>query len=150
LKYVTLLAAVLVLAIRGAAAGTEIVAFDGVWWQSLTRQQQLVAVAGMLSGYEAGYAQGNLDDQKARASQNSVNAKSRAATVERIIAGAHTGSDFSFTTIADRISAVYRDHPKLVRFPVSLFYRCAMIEPEGCEGTTQKDETDLRSGPVIP
>jgi hypothetical protein len=39
---------------------TEFVALDGNWWTSLTDEQQLTAIQGILSGYETGYNNGYL------------------------------------------------------------------------------------------
>lgn len=53
------LAAALVF-VSGPARATESVTFDGVWWQGLRQAEKVVAIEGMLAGYDSGYRDGWL------------------------------------------------------------------------------------------
>jgi hypothetical protein len=132
------------LAMTRSTHGTEFVTFDGAWWQSLAPDEQTAAVEGMLAGYEAGDLDGatypplprHATLQQIEESASRLNHTSQA-----------TRSSNTFAVDVDHLTAVYRDHPTLLKNPVSSFYDCAFKTTDGCEATAIKfEELQLKYG----
>jgi hypothetical protein len=157
------------------ALATETVTFDGTWWQSLPPQFKIIAVQGMLVGYASGYAGGTWDSEIRRTEMPSYKAsrKSPDITSDSIaLAAAKTkariaienedlaetdaeiasiqkaggiGATLTFATIADKITAAYRDHPSLIQRLAKDFVVCAATVGDDCSSEAK----DLESHPTI-
>lgn len=111
------------------ATVTSTVSFDGVWWQSMSRAEKLIAVQGMLVGYTAGYV---------RAASNASDATegpSQSKFFETLVSQEPAEGDLTFGQIADRIDQVFVRHPVMRVRNVSLFVECSMIQNWDCEVT---------------
>lgn len=146
-----LIAALLVAAGVGmlpiAANATETVLFDGAWWQSLTRNEQVLVVEGILVGRGAGWNSGvSASAQKImkmppRRDLPPAESNTLLDSVLKLFsAPGGARSPYTFGTIADRISAVYRDHPRLIDLKVDVLVDCAAYKTNGCEQNARQTE----------
>lgn len=129
------------------SGATESVSFDGVWWQQLLSPEKTVAVQGMLVGRDSGYLDGYsagagrlFDDPfyKLGLQRSSLADKKRAEKQYEKIGSYPTdkvGDDITFGTIVDKIDAVYRDNPDLVKNAVFQFVACAGTKGMDCQKT---------------
>jgi hypothetical protein len=132
------------LAMTGSTHATQFVAFDGVWWQSLTSDEQNAAVQGMLIGYEAGDLAGATYPPLPK---HATISQIEAYTSRFEHATQDSGSPNTFGVDADHLTAVYRDHPTLIKTMVSSFYKCAFKTTDGCEATAiEYEQMQLKYG----
>ena len=116
------------------ATVTDTVTFDGVWWQSMSRSDKLIAVQGMLVGYDSGYLRA--------ATLASDATEGTGTTFFHTLTNQQPGmADLTFGQIVDRIDAVFISHSSLRSKDVSLFFECAAIESWDCEVTVQQINT---------
>ncbi|MBD5605185.1 MAG: hypothetical protein IAI48_08870 [Candidatus Eremiobacteraeota bacterium] len=139
MKTLSLLIIMLTVLTCRSATATERIIFDGAWWQSLTHDEQLIAVQGMLSGYSAGFLDGAVGEELPR-KPTMAQLDARTRQLDRVAKYAYAESPYSFGTIVDRISAAYRDHPALEKIRVENFYDCAATSVDGCEATAREFE----------
>lgn len=129
------------------AGSTTLVVFDGEWWSSLDRGEKVMAVQGMLAGYEWGFKTGatraatgmanrtlallrKAHLSQAQLSEAEIQYNYQAGTVIASLEPS-LGSP-SFGTIVDRLDAIYNGHPKLAREEIGLFVECAASDSGDC------------------
>lgn len=117
----------------GPGDATVTLNMDGVWWQSLGEQDQLVAVQGMVAGFHAGWL--------GAAKYHPPNKPFPFDTFLDTLSHQPDPSGMTFDTIADHITEAYRDHPALLKVEVSSFLPCAFMA-DGCELTARKYEKE--------
>jgi hypothetical protein len=121
------LAVALLFAAKPASATTSLT-MDGVWWQTLSRDQKIIAVEGMLAGYHSGYGDGwNGGYRYAIRAYNVPLSKSVPLLTNSLVASATSEPAFSktFGTYVDEIDVWYEAHPKRTSgFPADLLSRC--------------------------
>jgi len=120
---------------------------DSGWWQSLSRNEQVVAVEGMMLGYTEGFRDGAVgEDLPLRPTRAERDA--RAHQLDRVAKLALAGTPYTSAMIADRISAIYREKPGLVHLAVVGLCVCVATRADRCEGTV--DELERETEMTIP
>jgi hypothetical protein len=110
--------------LSASAMAQQRISMDGAWWQSLTRDEKISVVQGMLTAFESGHVNGIAD------TCYKLNPKTYKACMAKM--GPAKRLDLTFGGYADRIDAVYREHPALLHQHVSLFVACTLTYNEGC------------------
>jgi hypothetical protein len=143
------------------ATETILVSHDGVWWQSLSRPDKLIAVEGMLVGYRAGYDSAAMSgaevlftphivrapiSPKSKLALSPLNVTARdhsrafGAFVDAVLDQRPSLADRTFGTMVDKIDHVYSAHPKLLKTEVSSFVECAVTSGQDCEALARAYE----------
>jgi len=122
----------MVIAMHGSAKATEtiVVTEDGAWWTSMTRGEKLIAVEGMLVGYDAGYESG-VFEAAFKAVPTSANDLPRWVTPA--LKAQPDMSNRTFATTIDHLDAIFEHHPERSRWLVSPFFECAATR-KSCAG----------------
>lgn len=120
---------------------------DGIWWEGLSDEDRVVAVQGMLAGFNAGYnnalAQALFDVADTAAKKTGPFVYSKLSNVE--IANRFNGimkqvqrerpsfAYRAFSKTADIITSTYENHPALAKTDVSVFVACAATNGFNCD-----------------
>jgi hypothetical protein len=114
---------------------------DSGWWQSLSHNEQLIAVEGMMVGYTQGFAAGAVgEDLPLKPTRAEL--VERAHQLDRVAQSALVGTPYTSAMIADRISAIYREKPGLAHLAVVTLCVCAATTADRCEGTADEFERE--------
>jgi len=137
---ITLLALILTFSgsLMSSATTQTFVTHDGAWWQSLSRDEKITAVEGMLVGYSAGWedaafrSASDISTRLQRAGKNV--GRSVAQHRQQLIDEEPQYGSRTFGVMVSKLDEVFNKYPKLSKTRVSLFVTCAVTSGENCLG----------------
>lgn len=119
---------------------SQSVTFDDFCWQSLSPAEQIVAVQGMLSGFDSGFYAGQSASVVSDAlfvdfSLRHMSKAELYKAVEQDGKAPHFPNlgNATFNTTRDRITAVCRVNPDVMNAQIYRFVKCAATPSETCE-----------------
>jgi hypothetical protein len=123
---IALILACAALLIRPASA-TELVDFDGTWWTSLTDDEQVTAVEGLLGGYESGFNNGYL-----AAGVNDVNHYHSTRSAAQLTGDPSSNVHFTktFGAYQQEITDFYSAHQSSMHATVGDVMSCLSDDPQ--------------------
>jgi hypothetical protein len=113
--------------ITAPANATDLVSFDGTWWTSLTDEQQVVAIQGLLSGYEDGYNSGYI-----AAGVNDVNHYHSTRSQAQLAGDPNGNVHFSktFGTYQQEVTDFYSQYRSSINVTVGNVMSCLSDDPQ--------------------
>ena len=117
----------------GAAISATRLSADGHWWQALSASQKSAVVVGIEPSFYVGYSEGVLETCR--------RLQRRGAEACYAAAKAPQGVDLGVADFVARFDHVYKNHPRLIRQPVSTFVPCVYTSKSGCEGFARAVES---------
>jgi len=106
------------------------VTLDGVWWMSLTPDEKVRAMQGMIVGFAAGYERGEINEYNETRPRGDPQLPKGLSPVDP---AEPTFADRTFGTMVSKMDAVFEGHPKLAKTLVQNFVECAGESGKDCE-----------------
>lgn len=132
-----LLVVVLTLALFAVGRAAESLTPDAKWWQTLTRQDQLNTIVGLVEGYSEGYHSGYY--RGAGALYGVLSPQSRRSLVldgryMNLLSTENIGLSKTYGTYVDEIAHFYENCPGLSDLPVGRILQCMVDHPsQSCD-----------------
>ena len=110
-----------------AAIATEVVSFDGVWWTSLTEDEQLTAIEGIIGGYGSGYNNGYI-----AAADNNILHYHSTRSAAQLTGDPQYNAHFSktFGVYQQEVTDFYSAHTSSMKVDVSDVMSCLVDDPQ--------------------